>query len=791
MTYYYYCSLDPYFGQHHHVHHHHHQRKSCRKRQEEEGGGDRRLHHRQLLKRNRPSSSSSSRPLLLRHVLAHQLSLLLFLLLAIPIAVSQPHHHHHHHHYQNNNNNNNKNNIRRIAIIGGGLGGSFTAKYLVDYDHDCALQSIVIFEAMPLPVTTTTTTTKDGGGATISVHDDPPPNAEWQGSRVTSLRLDLDDDYDDDDDEAVVLELGASIGHSGFHYVLEMIANDPEHLQLIPPLSTGRSVNNKKGNKNDISVPKKSFGIYNGHGKWTLVNDDTGASASSSATTTPPSLTSRFKTMLNQMRLVMRYNWDLIKVHRACTQAMTAFAHLPNLLDDNDDSNTDDSAFFPESPNDIWYKLGLHNLVHSSFAQFLDALSVQPQQQGSGDDSYYYWRRLFSLSYWFPSWFGSLRDELLTAMNLVNYNQDTNQVNALVGLGSFAASVGGLFSVRGGNYNIVLSAQRQANDNRRANCGHHRTSSSSSSDVPFVQQVHKRITTVVGSLGEGFTLYAAAADDDASGQEQQETVGQFDIVVLAAPLQMARINFLVKSHVDESVLVPMPLGGLVDAEETTKQGVPQQQQQQQQQHRHEGHSVGLPSQQLLPDSVKRPYTQVVTTIISNATLSSELFGIAAKDATALLPASILVTAAGKAELYNMTVIRRMMGKSRETGEGGGGGLYRTFSDAPLPDSVLTKIFGPAANVEYVKVWGGPHGGATPDYQGQGDAPPFLLYDASTGLQHHTTSGALYYPSAMELSTLASMEMSAVGAKVVAKLCAKRLGLLPTRRGDGDGIKDEL
>jgi Prenylcysteine lyase len=698
-----YCSLDL-------VGHGHSSSKSCRNKQP---GGDRPV---QFLLRRKPQFVA--------------LQQLLFLLLLVTTTIVQS---------QQAQQQNPKNNIS-IAIIGGGIGGSFTAKYLVDYDHDCAISSIAIFEAMPLPISST----KNGNsGGTITVHD--KPNVQWQGSRVTSLRLDSYDSENDDDGATAVLELGASIGHSGFHYVLQMIANDPEHLQLIPPLSTGRKVV-KENDMEQSPQKKKSFGIYNGQGEWTLVHDD--ATTSGSSTT--------LKAILNKLRLAMRYNWDLVKVQRACNQAMTAFAQLPDLLDDSTTGSSADS--FLESPDALWHRIGLQNLVHSSFAQFLDALGVK-SQSGGKSESKSYWRFL-SLSYWMPGLFGSLHDELLTAINLVNYNQDTTQVNALVGLGSFAASVGGLFSVMGGNFNIVLSAQRQANANRKTMC--HTTT------LPFVQQVHKRITTVVGSLGEGFTLYAASDD----GQQEQEQVGQYDIVILAAPLQMARINFLVKSHVDESVLVPMPLGGLVDAEAKQVQ-------------QHEGHAV-LPSQQLLPDSAKRPYTQVVTTIISNATLSSELFGIAETDANALLPASILVTAAGKAELHNMTVIRRM--GSEQSGRGGG--LYRTFSDAPLPESVLIQFFGPHAKVEYEKVWGGAHGGATPDYQGQGAAPHFLLYDASTGLQHHTTSGALYYPSAMELSTLASMEMSAVGAKVVAKLCAQRLGLLETKR-DGDRIKDEL
>ena len=87
------------------------------------------------------------------------------------------------------------------------------------------------------------------------------------------------------------------------------------------------------------------------------------------------------------------------------------------------------------------------------------------------------------------------------------------------------------------------------------------------------------------------------------------------------------------------------------------------------------------------------------------------------------------------------------------------------------------------------MWGGPHGGATPDYRGEGNSVQYLLYDGASGLEGHTRSGGLYYPNAIE-SALACMEASAIGAKSVAKLVAKRLGLVvPTKEGSKKG--DEL
>jgi len=117
----------------------------------------------------------------------------------------------------------------------------------------------------------------------------------------------------------------------------------------------------------------------------------------------------------------------------------------------------------------------------------------------------------------------------------------------------------------------------------------------------------------------------------------------------------------------------------------------------------------------------------------------------------------------------------------------------TYPDAVKPWIIMQYqgdlLFGSNHKVEYVQFWGGPHGGATPDYQGQGLATNFLLYDGATGFSGVTSSGALYYPVAMEQSSLACMEIAATGAKAVAKLVAERVGLLERRIEEE--VRDEL
>jgi len=613
-------------------------------------------------------------------------------------------------HRDDNNNRNNNNDddkaIRRkkkIAVIGGAVSGSFVTKYLAEYDaktncssgNDGVIDSITVYEPMPLdgPI--------DNDAAVTA-----PPNDDdhWQGSRVQSLRLSESSSSSDTTEEKrddVVVELGASIGFKEFHLINEMIRNDPDHLVKGKPFNTGRrrsGTETKDGTDDDDEEERqlhKGMGIYSGNGVWNL-------------------LTSAHSDYVNKLLLLWRYGWDLVSVSRVCDQMLAGFARLPSLLDDVDDPDT-----YFESPDEVWESVNLRAAVHASFDDLLDKIGIADELPA--------WRR-----YLVP-YQGSLRKELLTAINLVNYNQNNSQVNGIVGLGSFAASSGGLFSIVGGNAKLIGSAFRQARSVYDESCG----GGGSRSDDK-IKHVQKKVTTVVGSV-DGLTLYSS----------DEESLGTYDVVILATPMQQSRIEFLVQSAIDEAVLQPMPMRTATKAEKET--------------HRGEGeHNSMLPSNRLL-DSAVRPYTQVVTTVVSNATLSAEAFSL---DDESSMPRSIVMTAAGKASTHNITAITQLTKTP---------GVYKMFSNDKLPADVLTNLFGPGHRLEYVKFWGGPHGGATPDYRGQGTAHDFLLYDgAAMGMGD---GGALYYPSAMEQSSLACMELSAVGAKAVAKLVARRLGLV--------------
>jgi prenylcysteine oxidase / farnesylcysteine lyase len=557
---------------------------------------------------------------------------------------------------------------KKIAIIGGGISGTFVMKYLVDYDIHCQqFESFTIFEpSEPKRIIRKT------------VNDTMDSNSSYQTSRIASYEM----------DDGTVVELGASVLYSGFHLVMEMIQNDPS-VHLGEPFNTGKETPDPTLNG--------GLGIYGGAGLWSL-------------------LTSRAPAWFPSLPLLVRYNWDLVKLTRICRHLSKEFAKIPSLLSYHNPSQSFDS------PDDIWKSMGAEKAVHSSFDQLLDVLGISSDQKGL-------------LSYWYKymPYQGSLRAELLDAMNLVNYNQDNAQVNGMVGLGSFVASLGGLYSVRGGNYQIIASAHRQALAARSKYCNN---TSQNGSDTPTLHRVEKRVTTVVGDL-HGLALFS-----------ENEFLGEYDIVILAAALPQCQITFLIQSQLDPAVLQPMPLGGRINAHDHPAPD--------------DGHDQ-IP--RFLPDSAMRPYTTVVTTIVRNAVLNTTWFHLTDMDP----PKQIIMTVQGKARTHNITSITQISH-----------GTYKLFSNEILAADVLQLLFGAGVDVEYERVWGGPFGGATPDYQGSGDSIPFLLYDGAEGLKGHTRSGALYYPNAMEQSSLACMEIAAIGSRAVAKLIAERVGLLEER-----------
>ncbi len=310
----------------------------------------------------------------------------------------------------------------------------------------------------------------------------------------------------------------------------------------------------------------------------------------------------------------------------------------------------------------------------------------------------------------------------------------------LAGLVNFVASKGDLFAIKGGNHRLVQSAFEQAKKNYQNNCPKNENEKNDHDEK--VVHVPKRVKTVVSDFDtRGIELF------DNSGKR----LGTYDVVILATPLQFSNISFLTKGSLfDSHVLHPMTLNGLVlDSEQTNTN--------------HHEHRAALGGD--LPDSAKRQYTQVVTTIVSNAVLNRTYFQIDENTAT---PKSLLFTIRGREETGISSIGQISLD------------VFKVFSSDKLSEDTILSVFGKDVKIEYIKVWGGKNGGATPDFNGGGDSSVstrFLLYDGGNGESGLDDDGsALYYVNSME-AAVSAIEISAIGAFAVSKLIAKKLQLI--------------
>ena len=316
----------------------------------------------------------------------------------------------------------------------------------------------------------------------------------------------------------------------------------------------------------------------------------------------------------------------------------------------------------------------------------------------------------------------------------------------LAGLVNFVASKGDLFAIKGGNHRLIQSAFKQAKQNYNRKCSKR---DGAMQEDEKVTHVSKRVKTVVSDFEtKGIELF------DTNGKK----LGKYDLVIIATPLQFSDISFLTKGSLfDSHVLHQMTLNGVVDSENSNTND-----------HEHKAAIGGD-----LPDSAIREYTQVVTTVVSNANLNKSYFLI---EENLSAPKSILFTVKGKEET-DISSIGQIAPN-----------IFKIFSSNSLPEDKLFSIFGADVKVEYVKVWGNKNGGATPDFNG-GDSSlstQFLLYDGGNGVSGLDDEGsALYYINSME-SAVSAIEISAIGALAVSKLIARRLGLLQAI----DNIRDE-
>jgi len=600
-----------------------------------------------------------------------------------------------------------KNKTTRIAIIGGGISGSFLTKYLVDYDIDCSLD-ITVFDPTP-----SSSSSNDGNGNPLY------GDSFNQGSRISSHTL----------KDGTVVELGASILFGGNKLVNDMIEGSGDD-------------HDPDGNENEKLIKTKprggwseGLGIYDG-----------GRSSNSNAMYKKGSLFPLW--MLNttksetESHMMWRYNLDLWRIHTATQAAVESFEKIYELLDDCEHADT-----FFESPNDIWEKIGLSHEASTSFDEYLDGIGVS--------SSIAWWRRWFLESMVAEQ--GLVRSELYTAINICNNNQLNSQMTGLGGLVNSIATTGELFAIEGGNDKLISSAFRQADRIRDKTCA---TNAGSNDNSKNIQRLPIKIQTLVSSH---FDLQKI----ELFGEDGKKVDPRpYDIVVVATPLQFSGIEFMGKGSVfDEGLLYYLPLNEMVDSENSDANL-----------HEHV-HSLG--GEHHLPSSATRPYAQVITTFVSNAKLQPSYFHPNDNENSDDFPGSIIFTEKGRKETGLASI-------SRITTD-----VYKLFSSSELSPESVQEIFGKDAVVEEFKVWGGPRGGATPAFNGGGDSSrstQFLLYNGGQqeerGKPSDTTS-AIYYTNAME-SAVSAVEISAIGSKSVAKLIARRLGLVDPKAGHTTG-----
>ena len=201
---------------------------------------------------------------------------------------------------------------KRVAIIGGGISGSFAAKYLADYDDECLLD--------------------------ITIFKPPDGLAENQGSRVSSMDL----------NDGTTVELGASIIFEGNKLVNEMIDGDGDLMKVEPHSSL------PLGEECVEKCRKDGMGIYDG----------------GDIDKPFPLLLANMTSVEKRNALLWRYNLDLWRINRATMKALDSFKRIYDLLE-----SMDENSFF-SSPNDVWRAVGLDHSASLSFESYLDEIGV-------------------------------------------------------------------------------------------------------------------------------------------------------------------------------------------------------------------------------------------------------------------------------------------------------------------------------------------------------------------------------------------------------------------------------
>ncbi|EJK70915.1 hypothetical protein THAOC_07687 [Thalassiosira oceanica] len=622
---------------------------------------------------------------------------------------------------------------RRVGIVGGGISGTFAARYLAGHDAGgggrgkCALDEIVVFDVSPPPGSDP----EAAGGPLIRSSSDPRPPTR-QGPRVASVTL----------ADGSTVELGASIVYGGNRLVVEMMDGDPENLERGEPMNTG-----KRDPEDGSEEEPSGLGIYDGEGRWAL---DTASLF--------PYLPRPLRRIAVPLYTLWRYNLDYLRLRRAVADAVASFEHIYAMLNDT----SSDVTYFP-GPAEMWEAVGLDGPSRVSYGDLLDALGVSrcdgPRLPGAG-----------------------------MPPGRAPGGHDDQHVRAGPGRDERPRRAG-VSRARGGG-----ALQRRRGEPQADGVGQARRSYDGSDCGPDGgggDRVRWHTATVGSVVGTEDTLDVYSEDGD--------LLGQFDAVILATPLQQARIDFLVESPggLDGSVLHPMPLAGLHpnldpddDGERGGEGGGGEGRRSESNEHGRRLFAPPSPRRDRPLRRLRRHHRRQQRHVQRVAPRPSP---------AGPWPRTILVTARGR-DLEGISTLT-ILSKAR--------GLVKTFSTRELGLEKRTELFGPDHVVEYEQAWGGRdsgrHGGSVPSFAGgrpRDDSMPYLLYDGGShwgraggdgdsGSPRRRHAGpALYYANAVEGSA-AAIEISAIGARSVAKLLARRLGMIGPGSGGGGEGRDEL
>jgi prenylcysteine oxidase/farnesylcysteine lyase len=307
----------------------------------------------------------------------------------------------------------------KIAIIGGGISGSFVTKYLTDYDNTSCSLDITIYDPYHTGIIDDSIENENEN------ENENESIQNQQGSRVSSYTL----------KDGTVVERGASIIFSGNKLVNDMIDSSGT--------TSTSSSNNIDSNKLKRIKPHGSdagsggMAIYNGS------SGDGSGTSSSNGERFPIMFTNNMTSNEKTSILLWRYNIDLYKINSATDKTIELFNRIYTELllndnenddndnddnnDDNNDNADDDVYKYLNSPNYIWKYIGLYDIANISFNEYLIKTLGVSNKSILWYIRKYLFESLFSLT-GIGTNQGLVSNELYEPMNICNNNQINKQI---------------------------------------------------------------------------------------------------------------------------------------------------------------------------------------------------------------------------------------------------------------------------------------------------------------------------------------------------------------------------